>query len=513
MVRIINTAELPSDLTPDETYWTYNSLDCCITAELRSQITPLLQPHTRTIYHRALALQPILMEMQLRGTLINQHRRNQLAVRANEHLFRLREHLDRLCTEGLEMELGINPNSPTQVKSLLYDILGLPVIKERNAKGFMAPSSSRNTLEQLSTYFFAEPFCSHILAIRDQTKQLGLLKTSLGEDSRMRCSFNAAGTKNGRLNSTFSDYGDGTNLQNITALLREIFIPDEGKILVNIDLEQSDSRNVGALCWNLLYESHGAAAAGSYLDACESGDLHTSVARIAYPGTVTDRATAEALAYRHFSYRHQSKVLGHGTNYYGQPFNMSKHTKIPVADITAFQSKYFEAYPCIPEWHKATVQSLQSQGHLTTPFERRRNFFGRLDDQSVINSAIAFVPQSMTGDEMNIGMIRLWQDPRFEFLIQVHDSILMQVDREAVDELVPVALDTLRVDLPLAGDRPFHVPLEAMTGYNWGYRAINPETGQITNPSGLTKWKGSDSRKAPKIPKVAKNKTLADYLT
>jgi DNA polymerase I-like protein with 3'-5' exonuclease and polymerase domains len=232
---------------------------------------------------------------------------------------------------------------------------------------------------------------------------------------------------------------------------------------------------------------------------------------MAYPDHVTDRATADMIAYRQLSYRDLSKKLGHGTNYYGQPPTMSRHAKVPVGQISDFQKGYFGAFPVIPEWHDWTIHEFQTTGCLTSLFDRKRTFFGRLDDQSTVNSAIAFAPQSMTGDEMNIGMINLWQDKRFELLVQVHDSILFQCDWEQVNELVPVALKALEAHLTLAKGRDFYVPLEAMTGYNWGY-CQEKKDGTVINSNGLRKSKGNETRRPPRVRNMSRSKTLLDYI-
>ncbi|MBX4188424.1 MAG: hypothetical protein KW793_04845, partial [Candidatus Doudnabacteria bacterium] len=103
-----------------------------------------------------------------------------------------------------------------------------------------------------------------------------------------------------------------TNLQNIEQRLRSVFIADEGMKFAYIDLEQAESRLVGAIEWNLFKD-------GRYLDACESGDLHTTVCRLAWGDIIrwtgdlrVDRDLAEAPFYRQHSYRHMAKVLGHG---------------------------------------------------------------------------------------------------------------------------------------------------------------------------------------------------------
>jgi DNA polymerase I-like protein with 3'-5' exonuclease and polymerase domains len=116
---------------------------------------------------------------------------------------------------------------------------------------------------------------SHILALRDIAKKIGVLKTSIDPDGRMRTSYNIAGTTTGRFSSSLSDFGTGGNLQNLEERLRRPFVADPGMKFAYIDLEQAESRLVGAIEWNLFGD-------GRYLDACESGDLHTSVCRLAW---------------------------------------------------------------------------------------------------------------------------------------------------------------------------------------------------------------------------------------
>ncbi|MBM61949.1 MAG: hypothetical protein CL484_03235 [Acidobacteria bacterium] len=514
-MKIIDTSTYVSQddldkLSADEAYWFYNGMDSCITEEIRDKLERQLDEVTRPLYEHTIRMQAPILDMMFRGIRVDETHRRVALAKAEGEAQRLMQILRRLCKEGLGLKEAINPGSHVQVKWLFYEFFNLKPIKKRNSKGFYAPASDRETLEKLNQYFIAQPFVSLILAIRDQRKTIGFIKTPTDPDGRIRCSFSLAGTNTGRLNSAFSDFGTGTNLQNVDSNLRYMFTADPGKIMVNIDLEQADSRNVGALCWEYFYDSHGPEFAGSYLDACESGDLHTTVCRMGWTGLDWPddrsgwRAVADGLAYRTYSYRDMAKKLGHGTNYYGKPPTMSMHTKIPVKEIISFQNNYFGAFPCIPEWHKETIHRLQSTGYLTHLFGRRRYFFNRLDDQNVINAAIAYCPQGMTGEEINRGMLNLWHHPDVEFLVQVHDSILFQVPVDRVNELVPMALEALKVEIILKGGRPFHVPLEAETGYNWGKKSEN-------NPLGLTKWKGEETRKPPRnLP--PKQITLDSYL-
>lgn len=490
MAKIINTADLASlKLSEDENHWIYNGLDNCVTLEIYNALNTTIDETARRTYEFSKALQAPVLEMNMRGVLINQNRRREVIKDFEEKQAKLRASLQRIVHEVFGLA-NFNAGSPAQCKNLLYDVMGLPVQRKRNANGVFAPSTDRTALENLGIYFIAEPILNHILALRDLTKSLGFLRTPLDTDGRLRTTFNIAGTVTGRFASSADDFDVGTNLQNITESLRSIFVADPGYKFANLDLEQGDSRNVGALCWNLFAEED-ERFAGSYLDACESGDLHTTVARMTLKdlpwGTAPDREIAETPFYRHHDYRYMCKRLGHGSNYLGKPAHMAKQTKFPVSSVQLFQEAYFGAFPCIPAWHKNVFWKLEHLGFLESPFGRRRFFFGRPAEDATRREAVAHVPQSMTGDEINTGILNLWRANRVQLLIQVHDSILFQYREEEEDEIIPWALEALKAPLILAKGREFVVPTEAKVGWNWSN--FGPD-----NPDGLVKWKGSDSR-------------------
>src|SRR5213075_2937066 len=250
---------------------------------------------------------------------------------------------------------------------------------------------------------------------------------------------------------------------------------------------QAESRLVGAIEWNLFGD-------GRYLDACESGDLHTSVCRLAWtelPWTgdiKADRKIADKPFYRQHSYRHMAKVLGHGTNYAGKPFTMAKHTKLEATLIAAFQTKYFNAFPAHQRWHGAVQSELLSQGHHTTITGRRRWFFGRRNDDAVVREAIAYGPQGAVGDILNMGMLAVWRLGIAQLLLQIHDAILIQYPEDREDEILPRVLKEIVVPVELKNGRTLIIPSEAQTGWNWAKQDDN-------NPDGLSKYSGNDSRK------------------
>jgi DNA polymerase-1 len=469
----------------------YNGLDCCVTLEIFEVIHPQLDNQTAATYAFERELQAPVLEMNMRGILVDPDHRHQTVEAYAKDLAILEKRFQRLVTEGVGIP-AINWRSNNDLINLFYKVLGITPVKKRNTKGQYVPTVNREALERLESYFIAQPLVSHLLAMRDIGKKVGVLKTDIDPDGRMRTSYNIAGTTTGRFSSSLSDFGSGTNLQNIEERLRSVFCADPGMKIAYIDLEQAESRAVGALTWNIFEDPR-------YLDACESGDLHTSVCRLAWTSLPwgdnlkADKAVAEQPFYRQHSYRHMAKVLGHGTNYNGQPQTMAKHTHLESGLIKEFQQKYFRAFPSIPKWHEWVARELRMNGYIDSLYGRRRWFFGRRDDATTVREAIAYAPQSTVGDMLNKGMLEVWRLNCCQLVLQIHDAIVIQYPQEAEDEVLPKVLRAIQVPVELRGGRQLIIPSEAKVGWNWSNATEN-------NPDGLIKYKPGDKRKRQRFP-------------
>lgn len=491
---IIDTSTLkPSDNHPANQQ-IYNGLDCCVTFEVFEELDLLLNNNDALkkrnadpiIYDFERALQAPALEMMLRGFLIDGYEK----VKGIKFLQEEIRKVDSVLQEFAFAIWGksLNPRAPEQLKSFFYDTMQLPE-QWISQKGIRKMSMNREVLEKLETYLYARPIIACCLHIRELKKQLEVLLTEVDPDGRMRTSYNIAGTETGRWSSSASSSGTGTNLQNLNPKVRPMFIADKGYKLGGIDLEQAESREVGWLCGILFND-------WTYLNACEAGDLHTTTAKLIWrnlPWTgdkKSDRAIADALFYREFSYRDMSKRGGHATNYLVTPWTMSRHLKIPLKLSEDFQSAYNGAYPSISKWQRYVAQELQTKQRLTTSFGRTRLFFGRPNDDTTLREAIAFEPQAMTADRLNLGLWRIWKHmgTRVQILAQVHDALYFQYP-EDVDEadIITEALSYISVPITKNG-RTFTVPGEAKTGWNWGvYDAAR-------NPNGMKKYTGTDTR-------------------
>lgn len=493
---VIQTADLiPGELRSDNLQ-IYNGLDTMLTLEVLGEIHaahPVPEGSNASgilAYNFERALQGPMLDMMLRGFLVDQFARDQAVAGLRLRQRRLETVLNRLALGVWGRTL--NPRSQPQLQDFFYRVMRLPE-QWSSKKGVKKLSMDRETLEKLDIYLHARPIIAAILGLRDIAKQIETLTTEVDQDGRMRTSYNIAGTETWRLSSSSDAYGLGGNLQNITPDLRRVFVADPGWKLGVIDLEQAESREVGWLCGNLFED-------WSYLDACEGGDLHTLTCKLIWPSLgwtgdpKLDRAIADGAFYRQFSYRDMSKRGGHGTTYYGTPFTMSRHLKVPVQFMVDFQAGFFGAYPGIQRWHRWVATEIQTKHAITTPWGFTRHFFGRPNDDTTLREAIAFSPQSSTAIRTNLGLYQIWSTLwcEIQILAQTHDSVTFQYRESAEPEIIPAALACMQISTT-NGTRKFVVPGEAKVGWNWGNhhnpaKALGP--GNVYNPNGLRKYTG-----------------------
>ena len=423
-MRIIKTDSIsPDSLSPAEREWCYNGLDCVITHEVLNALLPQLDNQTTGTYSFSRDLQGPILEMRCRGVLIDQARRAEVIDLYFNDLDRLEEQLNRIVSQGLGL-WQFNFRSNKDLHLLFYDRLGIPPIRRGGR-----PTVNREALEKLESYFSARMIVAHLLVMRDLQKKISMLKTEVDPDGRMRTSYNIAGTSTGRLSSSLNEFGTGGNFQNIEESLRSVFISDPGYKFGNFDGAQIQSRVVGAVEWNLFED-------GRYLDACESGDLHTSVAKLCWedlPWTGNlkkDKAIAEQIFYRHYTYRFMCKKVGHGTNFDGKATEISRQTKIDKLIIEEFQPKYFQAFPAHTRWKDWTAEQLSEFGHIVNLTGRKRWFFGRRNDPATVREALAYEGQASEAHIVNSGMLNIWKQRDCILLMQGHDSVLVQYPRK-----------------------------------------------------------------------------------
>lgn len=461
---------IPENLNAWDQYQVYNCLDSCITAQLVHPMLLQANENHLTTYNREMALQSLCLEMSSKGFPVNKLRMIDLIKELDNEASRALSALRRFCEAVYSPPL--NPNSPLQVSAFFYDFLGLPVIWKYDHKTKQRKrGTDRDSLEKLrATYPSTVPFINAIFAYREATKLSGVFKKGLEPNGTLRCNFSPSGTETGRLSSQTNPYGRGTNAQNLNDRVRQVVEAPAGYSFAYIDLKTAESVAVGYISGDR-----------KYIYACESGDLHTAVAELTWPGLgwqqgdlKYNRRVADAIFYRDFSYRDMAKRGGHGTNYYGQPRTMAMHLKVQTALIQAFQDSYFAAFPGIPDWHLSTIARVQREGVLVTPLGRERRFWGRGSDATTHRKAIAYVPQSLVADVMNEGLMQVQRwilreklTKAISLIAQVHDAGLFLIKNSELKWAVPAIVERIVYPVDFGQLGVMRIGADAQVGKRW----------------------------------------------
>ncbi len=388
-----------------------------------------------------LPLVPILTQMEQTGiavdTAVLEHVRTELSERVR--------HAHQAVIDAAGRDF--NPNSPSQLAHILFDVLKLPTRGIKKTKrGY---STAARTLELLHD---THP----IIAALEEYRQLHKLLTTyveplprvVAEDGRIHTTFQQAVTATGRLSST------DPNLQNIptrtedAARIRAAFVPAPGRTFVSWDYSQIDLRCAAHLSRDPVLCA-----------AFKRGeDIHTATAAEVFG---IPRAAVDS------TLRRRAKALNFGVLYGMGAYGFARSAGISVAEAKDFISRYFERFSGLKSYMDETVEFAHTHGYVQTPFGRRRalpqlhsarDAFVRGAQRQAINMPI----QGMAADLMKLAMVRVQECIDRDFasqvamVLQIHDEILCEVDREHVSEVVSsiraVMQSVARLRVPLVVD-------------------------------------------------------------
>ena len=436
--------------TPEQE-WIYNCKDCCATYECALAIRKELEEFgTLDFYneHSNKLITPLGI-MQRHGVKVDIKRRDALDNELEAKQVELQLRIDKAVGYPL------NANSPKQVKEFLYEDLKLPPIYawgKKNGRKAKVVSSGQEAIEELQKRT-DNPVLQLILEVRGVRKLLSTyVRATLESNNRICCSYKIAGTETGRLSSSKSIYDRGTNLQNIPRkpVIRAMYIPDEGFKIVNADLSQAEARIVAHLSGEESMQRLFA----------EGGDIHSKNACNIF-GVTRDKVKK--------SQRQIAKALVHGANYGIGHVRFSKIVGQSEGRARELLNQYHTLYPCLQLWQRRVRDQVGKTRIMTTPFGRRRMFFGRWGDD-LVREAVAYVPQSTVGDLLNLGLIRSWNNlpPEWTLFMQNHDSVVGQVPIDTPDMHIWKFFKHY-YEIPIKIGRTWcTVPMDIQTGMNWG---------------------------------------------
>lgn len=419
--------------------WIYNADDVRITRELEEPLwTALERSGTEEPFANQMSFVDPVFAMELRGVRVDMRKREEVTKETEEEIERLKNYM--------EVALGhpINPRSSPQMQKLFYHDFGLPVIYDRKTG---RPTCNEDALRKFGKQ---EPLLKPITDAIIKQRQLGVLKNTFLEapvdhDERIRCSYNIGGTETFRFSSSQSVFDTGTNLQNVPPFVRKLFIPDEGMMLVDCDLDRADLQVV---VWEADDEE--------LKNILREGvNIHTENAK-----TIFGVSTPTEVQYK------QAKMGVHATNYGARPRTLAIALGVTVKEAEAFQKAWFKAHPGLWAWRERVENSLLTTRMVRNRFGYRRYYFDRIEN--LLPEALAWIPQSTVANVINLGMRKVFDSvPAAELLLQVHDSIVFQCPLESYLETTQAVIEALRVPIPYSDPLVIGVGAKA-SAVSWG---------------------------------------------
>jgi len=424
-----------------EDLWVYNCLDVVVTYEVAMVLLKELEEFkTRNFYFRhVLPMVYPLIDIQDKGVRVDMEMRDSFRETLINNIASNQELLDKAVGHKL------NVNSPKQMKTFLYEELGLPEKLNRKTGNVTTNEEALNSLAKK----FPSKLFNTILAIRRDKKMLATWIDAPVRGSRLRTSYLIDGTLTGRLASRAYIDGTGTDLQNVpSGPARMIIIPEEGNVFVEGDLSQAEARVVAWL-----------ADETNQIKAFKSGaDVHKYNASIIYKKPVSEVSVKE---------RTLAKRLVHAANYGIGPRGFAAVIGSSESDARDALNKYMVSFPAIELWHLKIQQQLSKTRTLVTPFGRKRHFFARIN-RTVLKEAYAYIPQSTVADIMHRALVSLyWSLPEgARIALQIHDSLVVECRADQVEDVIKIMKNALEFPIIVNG-KELVIPASFAVGKDW----------------------------------------------
>jgi DNA polymerase I len=428
----------------------YAAEDADVTLRLHQTLWPRLQalPGPSSVYTDIeLPLVPVLSRIERTGAMLSTELLRQQSKQLGERLQQLEGEAHDLA--GQAFNLG----SPKQLGEILFDQLGLPVLR-KTPKG--APSTAEEVLAELALDY---PLPKVLLEYRGLSKLKSTYTDKLPDmvnpvTGRIHTSYHQAVTATGRLSSS------DPNLQNIPIRteegrrIRQAFIAPEGYVIVAADYSQIELRIMAHL-----------SADPGLLRAFRDGlDVHRATAAEVF-GVPLESVSGDQ--------RRKAKAINFGLIYGMSAFGLARQLHLGRNEAQEYIDRYFQRYPGVQEYMDRTRASAREQGYVETLFGRRLylpeiNARNKMRAQAAERTAINAPMQGTAADIIKKAMLRVdsWlQGSGVDActIMQVHDELVLEVAADAVPEVRQILCELMSEAAELA------VPLlvEAGVGKNW----------------------------------------------
>jgi len=237
-----------------------------------------------------------------------------------------------------------------------------------------------------------------------------------------------------------------------------MFIPDPDHIMIEADLSGADALVVAREAGDKELED----------DILSGIDLHAKNATDLF-GAEFDRL--EKSSPLRYQLRQQTKQGVHATNYGALARTLAGILGWTVVRADTFQRTWFSRHPGIYDWHRRTERQLSEDRTIRNAFGYRIIYFDRID--GLLPQALAWLPQSTVAETCFQGAMRVekmcpWANIRSQgLLLQVHDSLLMQVHKSIFPSCIPELKKALHNPVPYSP--PLIIPWKiSASAKSWG---------------------------------------------
>ncbi|WP_210473303.1 DNA polymerase I [Vibrio crassostreae] len=429
----------------------YAAEDADVTLRLHNRLMENIEQDEKlkAIYEEIeVPLIPVMSRIERTGVFIDDML---LGAQSQEIAVRLDE-LEQKAYEIAEQEF--NMNSPKQLQAILFEKMGLPVIKKTPSG---APSTNEEVLQELALDY---PLPKLIIEYRGLAKLKSTYTDKLpkminAETGRVHTSYHQAVTATGRLSST------DPNLQNIPIRndegrrIRQAFVAQHGWKILAVDYSQIELRIMAHLSGDK-----------ALLEAFQQGkDIHAATAAEIIGVNIEDVTTEQ---------RRRAKAVNFGLIYGMSAFGLAKQLGIPRGEAQHYMDTYFERYPGVMQYMEDTRSAASEQGFVETIYGRRlhlpeiqsRNGMRR---KAAERAAINAPMQGTAADIIKKAMLLVDEwiqaegDGRVKLLMQVHDELVFEVEESSLAEIESKVQELMESAAEL------EVPLVAEAGHgdNW----------------------------------------------
>jgi DNA polymerase-1 len=410
----------------------YAGEDADIALRLKSKLEQKIKDFglQEVLYNIEMPLIPVLAVMEHNGVKIDTAYLKRISVELGDKIYELEKRI--YLAAGDEF----NINSTKQLRTILFDKLGLPVNKKTPTK---QASTDEQTLKELANI---HPLPALLLEYRTYTKLKTTYVDALPQivnkkSGRIHTSFNQTVTTTGRLSSS------DPNLQNIPIRdelgrrIRGAFVAEDGFTLVSADYSQIELRLFAHLSKdNAMQKAFG-----------EGADIHSITASVILGKPIADITQDD---------RRLAKTINYGISYGMGPFKLSRDLGITMDEARNFIDNYFSKFPGMRQFMQEVIESACQNGEVRTMFGRRRpvpellgkKFRGLTSLNHAERFSINTVVQGSAADIMKLAMIEIHKTLPDNFssarmILQIHDELLFEVPDNETDKFTAFVRDKM----------------------------------------------------------------------